>query len=128
LAAGDAIWDAKLMSDVLRHPPWDAVCFDVSFVGGPTAAGDLMRVAADAGLNVELVSYGHTVIQAANLHVALAYGRTTYFGRRRPWNHSSTGFVLRSEQVRMGWCSHPRDPGSASSSTTRRSTASRSRW
>ena len=84
LAAGDAIWDARLVADVLRDPPWDAVRFDVSFAGGPTAARDLMTAAADAGLDVELISYGHTVIQAANLQVALAFGRTSYFEQAVP--------------------------------------------
>ena len=84
LAAGDALWDARLVEEALRDPPWDAVRFDVSFVGGPTAARRLMQVATDAGLDVELISYGHTVIQAANLHVALAFGRTTYFEQAVP--------------------------------------------
>ncbi|MGH2539630.1 MAG: enolase C-terminal domain-like protein, partial [Actinomycetota bacterium] len=78
------IWDARLVADALRDPPWDAVRFDVSFAGGPTAARALMAVAADAGLDVELISYGHTVIQAANLHAALAFGRTTYFEQAVP--------------------------------------------
>ena len=84
LAGGDVIWDARLMAEVLREPPWDAVRFDVSFAGGPTKAKRLMAVAEDAGLPVELISYGHTVIQAANLHTALAFGRTTYFEQAVP--------------------------------------------
>ncbi len=84
LAAGDALWDARLIADVLRDPPWDALRFDVSFAGGPTAAADLMRVAGDAGLDVELISYGHTLIQAVNLHVALAFGRTSFFEQAVP--------------------------------------------
>jgi L-alanine-DL-glutamate epimerase-like enolase superfamily enzyme len=104
LAAGDAFWDHRVVADALRDPPWDAVRFDVSFVGGPTAAGELVAVAADAGLDVELISYGHTVIQAANLHTALAFGRTTYFeqavppepfehGVRRPIRTGADGLV-----------------------------------
>lgn len=84
LPAGDAIWDARLVADALRDPPWDAVRFDVSFAGGPTAARDMFAVAAEHDLDVELISYGHTVIQAANLHVALAFGRTTYFEQAVP--------------------------------------------
>jgi L-alanine-DL-glutamate epimerase-like enolase superfamily enzyme len=84
LAAGDAVWDARLVADLLRDPPWDAVRFYVSFAGGPTAARDLMAVAADAGLDVELISYGHTLIQATNLQVALAFGRTSYFEQAVP--------------------------------------------
>jgi L-alanine-DL-glutamate epimerase-like enolase superfamily enzyme len=84
LAAGDAIWDHRLVADALRDPPWDAVRFDVAFAGGPTAARALFAVAAEASLDVELISYGHTVIQAANLHTALAFGRTTYFEQAVP--------------------------------------------
>jgi L-alanine-DL-glutamate epimerase-like enolase superfamily enzyme len=50
-----------------------------------------MTVADEAGIDVELISYGHTVIQATNLHVALAFGRTTYFEQAvpvEPWEHA----------------------------------------
>ena len=43
-----------------------------------------MAVAERAGMDVELISYGHTVIQAANLHAALAFGRTSYFEQAVP--------------------------------------------
>jgi L-alanine-DL-glutamate epimerase-like enolase superfamily enzyme len=84
LAAGDAIWDARLLAEVLRDPPWDAVRFDVSFVGGFTPTRELMSVAENAGMDVELISYGHTIIQAANLHAALAFGRTSFFEQAVP--------------------------------------------
>jgi L-alanine-DL-glutamate epimerase-like enolase superfamily enzyme len=84
LPAGDTVWDARLMADALRDPPWDAVRFDVSFVGGFTPARDLVAIAIDADLPVELISYGHTVIQATNLHAALAFGRTSYFEQAMP--------------------------------------------
>jgi L-alanine-DL-glutamate epimerase-like enolase superfamily enzyme len=84
IPAGDAIWDARLMAEVLRDPPWDAIRFDVSFAGGFTPAQGLMAVAADAGLPVELTGYGHTVIQAANLHAGLAFGRTSFFEQAVP--------------------------------------------
>jgi L-alanine-DL-glutamate epimerase-like enolase superfamily enzyme len=84
LPAGDAIWDARLLAEVLRDPPWDAVRFDVSFVGGFTPSRELMSVAENAGMDVELISYGHTIIQAANLHAALAFGRTSFFEQAVP--------------------------------------------
>ncbi len=84
LPAGDAIWDPRLLADVLREPPWDAVRFDVSFAGGPTAARRLLAVAGEAGLDAELTSYGHSVIQAANLHVSLACARTSFFEQAVP--------------------------------------------
>jgi L-alanine-DL-glutamate epimerase-like enolase superfamily enzyme len=96
IAAGDALWDAHLVAEALRDPPWDAIRFDVSFAGGPTAARELMMVADDVGMPVELISYGHTLIQAANLQVALAYGRTSFFEQAvppEPFEHGATTTV-----------------------------------
>jgi L-alanine-DL-glutamate epimerase-like enolase superfamily enzyme len=111
IAAGDAIWDRRLVADVLRDPPWDAVRFDVSFAGGPTAAVELMAVAADAGLDVELISYGHTVIQAANLHTALAFGRTTYFEQAVPPEPFEHGVVRPIRTGADGLVHAPEGPG-----------------
>jgi L-alanine-DL-glutamate epimerase-like enolase superfamily enzyme len=111
LAAGDALWDARLIREVLRDPPWDALRFDVSFVGGPTAARGLMRIAAEAGIDVELISYGHTVIQAANLHVALAFGRTSYFEQAvppEPFEHGVRDPIRTGED---GWVRARGGPG-----------------
>ena len=84
LPAGDAFWQPDLLASVLTFDPFSAVRFDVSFVGGPTPASRLFGVASDVGLDVELISYGHTVIQAADLQVALAFGRTAYFEQAVP--------------------------------------------
>ena len=111
LAGGDVIWDARLMAEVLRDPPWDAVRFDVSFVGGPTKARELMTVAGDAGLMVELISYGHTVIQAANLHTALAFGRTTYFEQAVPTEPFEHGVGNPIRTGRDGCVRVPDGPG-----------------
>lgn len=98
LPAGDAFWQPELLANVLTFDPFSAARFDVSFVGGPTPASRLFRVADEVGLDVELISYGHTVIQAADLQVALAFGRTTYFEQAvpvEPFEHGVTD-VLRT--------------------------------
>lgn len=98
LPAGDAFWQPELLANVLRLEPFSAVRFDVSFVGGPTPAVRLIRAAEHAQLDVELISYGHTVIQAADLQVALAFGRTSYFEQAvpvEPFEHGVTD-VLRT--------------------------------
>ncbi len=90
LPAGDAIWDPRLVTDVLRDPPWTAMRFDVTFAGGITSALRLFEVAEVFDLDVELTSYGQTLVQAANLHVALAFGRTNFFERAVPSGSSSS--------------------------------------
>lgn len=84
IPAGDAIWDPRIMTEVLRDPPWSAMRFDVTFAGGITSALRLFEVAETFGLDVELTSYGQTLVQAANLHVMLAFGRTSFFERAVP--------------------------------------------
>ena len=82
--AGDAIWDPRLMTEILRDPPWSAIRFDVTFAGGITSALRQFEVAEAFDLDVELTSYGQTLVQAANLHVMLAFGRTSFFERAVP--------------------------------------------
>ena len=83
--AGDAIWDPRMMIEVLREPPWSAMRFDVTFAGGVAAALQLFEVAKTFGLDVELTSYGETFrVQATNLGVMLAFGRTSCFEASRP--------------------------------------------
>jgi len=111
LPAGDAFWQPDLLASVLTFDPFSAVRFDVSFVGGPTPTLRLFRLASDVGLDVELISYGHTVIQAADLQVALAFGRTTYFEQAvpvEPFEHGVTD-VLRTG--RDGLVHAPSAPG-----------------
>ena len=126
MAAGDAIWDSRLLADALRDPPWDAVRFDVSFVGGFTPTRELMSVAERAGMDVELISYGHTVIQAANLHAALALGEHRSSSRPCRSSRWSTAPSNRSALDLTGWRAYPRDRGSASTWTRRRSRTPRS--
>jgi L-alanine-DL-glutamate epimerase-like enolase superfamily enzyme len=90
--AGDAIWDPRLLREIMRDPPWDAVRFDVSFAGGIGAGLALGEVAADLDLPIEPIAYGHALIQAANLHVLLALGRTDYVELpvpAEPWEHAA---------------------------------------
>jgi L-alanine-DL-glutamate epimerase-like enolase superfamily enzyme len=88
--AGDAIWDPRLHRELMRDPPWDAVRFDVSFAGGIAAGLALGEVAAELDLPVEPIAYGHALIQAANLHVQLAIGRSAFLELPvppEPWEH-----------------------------------------
>ena len=63
---------------------WDAGRFDTTGVGGISKALELLIIANKAGLPMELQSWGHSLAQAANLHVALANGRTRYFEAPTP--------------------------------------------
>ena len=65
---------------------WDAGRFDATKVGGVTEALELLLIANDAGLAMEIQSWGHSLSQAVNLHLALANTRTRYFEAPTPTN------------------------------------------
>ena len=45
---------------------------------------ELLTIANDAGLSIEIQSWGHSLAQAANLHLMLANERTAYFEASMP--------------------------------------------
>ena len=63
---------------------WDAGRFDATVVGGISTALELLLIVNDAGLPVEIQSWGHSLSQAANLHLMLANERTQYFEAAMP--------------------------------------------
>ena len=83
--AGDAIWDERLMT---RGPARSAVVRDAvrRDVRGRHHVGDHGSSTSRrrSGSDVELTSYGQTLVQSANLHVMLAFGRTSFFERAVP--------------------------------------------
>jgi L-alanine-DL-glutamate epimerase-like enolase superfamily enzyme len=92
LPAGDGVWERHQFEDALREPPWDTMRTDVSVAGGITPMREIFAMAERHEMDVELVSYGHTLVQAANLHVMLAYGRTRYFEQAYPlaaWEYAA---------------------------------------
>lgn len=79
LCSGNWLWRPSEVLAAIGAEAWDALRFDVTVAGGFTAGRRLMALAEAAGLPVELQSWGHTLIQVANLHLALACGRSRYF-------------------------------------------------
>lgn len=63
---------------------WDAGRFDATKVGGISKALELLMIANDAGVPMELQSWGHSLAQAANLHLVLASEGTRYFEAPTP--------------------------------------------
>jgi L-alanine-DL-glutamate epimerase-like enolase superfamily enzyme len=63
---------------------WDAGRFDATRVGGISKALELLKIANDAGLAIEIQSWGHSLAQAVNLSLALASERTRYFEAPMP--------------------------------------------
>jgi L-alanine-DL-glutamate epimerase-like enolase superfamily enzyme len=93
LPAGETFWDIQEIRGGLDRGAWDAVRFDVTWAGGVTPARKLFGVAEAFGVDVELLSYGHTLVQAANLHLALAFRNTSFFEQAVPAEDFEFGVV-----------------------------------
>ena len=99
LPAGYVMWDPQQIAEALRDPPWSAVRAEVTCTLGITALCRIAELARAAKLDFEPVSYGHTLSQAANLHVMLAYDNVRYFELPYPVEPWEYGVV---EPIRPG--------------------------
>jgi L-alanine-DL-glutamate epimerase-like enolase superfamily enzyme len=84
IPAGYNIYSAEFIRQGIEKKSWDAGRFDVTVVGGFSKALELMIIANDAGLPIDIQSWGHSLAQAANLHLMLANERTGYFEAPMP--------------------------------------------
>ncbi len=84
IPAGYNIYSPEFISQGIETGSWDAGRFDATNVGGISKALELLMIANDAGLSIEIQSWGHSLAQAANLHLMLANERTQYFEAAMP--------------------------------------------
>jgi L-alanine-DL-glutamate epimerase-like enolase superfamily enzyme len=81
---GYSIYSPEFIRQGIEAGSWDAGRFDATAVGGISKALELLMIANDAGMSMEIQSWGHSLAQAANLHLVLANERTRYFEAPMP--------------------------------------------
>ena len=86
IPAGYNIYSSDFIKQGIATASWDAGRFDATEIGGVSTALELLMIANDAGLPIEIQSWGHSLSQAVNLHLMLANKRTTYFEASMPKN------------------------------------------
>ena len=84
IPAGYNIYSAEFIREGIKTESWDAGRFDATTIGGISKALELLMIANDAGLSIEIQSWGHSLAQATNLHLMLANQRTRYFEASMP--------------------------------------------
>ena len=84
IPAGYNIYSPEFIRQGIAAGSWDAGRFDATVVGGISEALELLVIANDAGLTIDIQSWGHSLGQAANLHLMLANERTRYFEAPMP--------------------------------------------
>jgi L-alanine-DL-glutamate epimerase-like enolase superfamily enzyme len=111
LAAGYAMWDPLQIAEALRDPPWSAVRAELTCTLGVTALCRIAQLAGAFGLDFEPVSYGHTLLQAANLQVMLAFDNIRYFELPYPAEPWEYGVVTPIRPGPDGTVALPDGPG-----------------
>ena len=110
IPAGYNIYSPEFIRQGIETGAWDAGRFDVTNVGGFSKALELMMIANDAGLSIEIQSWGHSLAQAANLHLMLANERTRYFEAPMPKEAFEFG-MTNGNLLERGRVVAPQGPG-----------------
>ena len=84
IPAGYNIYSPEFIRQGIKAGSWDSGRFDATVVGGISKALELLLIANDAEMPIDIQSWGHSLAQAANLHLMLANERTRYFEAPMP--------------------------------------------
>ncbi len=84
IPAGYTVYSPEFIRQGIELSAWDAGRFDATVVGGLSSALERLTIANQAGLAIDIQSWGHSLAQAANLHLMLANERTEYFEAPMP--------------------------------------------
>jgi L-alanine-DL-glutamate epimerase-like enolase superfamily enzyme len=110
IPAGYNIYSPEFIRRGIKTNAWDAGRFDATVVGGITQALRLLMIANEAGLPIEIQSWGHSLTQAVNLHLMLANERTQYFEAAVPKDAFEFG-MTNGNLLERGRVVAPKGPG-----------------
>lgn len=110
IPAGYDNYSAEFIREGIEKDAWDAGRFDVTVVGGISQALELMIIAEEAALPIDLQSWGHSLAQAANLHLMLANDRSEYFEAPMPKGAFEFG-MKNGNMLKKGKVVAPKGPG-----------------
>jgi len=111
LPSGNHIQDLSVLGDALSKHTWRAARTDATVCGGITQARKALALVEAAGMNCELMSWGFTLISAANLHLMLSFPNCTYYEQAVPYEAYEYGMdnVIRTQED--GYVRAPQGPG-----------------
>lgn len=111
IPAGNSIIDPAMVGFCAEQGVWSRIRVDATTCGGITPARKIMGLAEARSMKVELQSWGFTPIQAANLHLMLAYGNCTYFEQAVPYDAFEFGSLDPIRTDPQGFVHAPSGPG-----------------
>ncbi len=111
LPSGNWIQDLPAFQHALETGCWSVARTDVTVCGGFTPARKYMSSVEAQGMRCEVMSWGNTLVSAANLHLILGTGLSTYYEQAVPWEPYEYGM---RQVIRTGPDGHvvaPSGPG-----------------
>jgi L-alanine-DL-glutamate epimerase-like enolase superfamily enzyme len=93
IPAGYNVYSPEYIREGIGKKSWDAGRFDITVAGGYSKALELMIIAEEGELTIDIQSWGHTLAQTANLHLMLANDRTEYFEAPMPKEAFEFGMI-----------------------------------
>ena len=109
--SGNWIQDLPAYERALREKCWSRARTDVTVCGGLTPARKYMSLVEAKGMKCEIMSWGNTLVSAANLHLMLGTGMSSYYEQSVPYEAYGYGMhdVIRTDQD--GYVHAPQGPG-----------------
>lgn len=111
LPSGNWIQDLPAFGEALRTHCWGAARTDVTVCGGITPGHKAMILADAAGMNCEVMSWGYTLVSAANLHLMLSLPNCTYYEQAVPFETYEYGVENTIRTGVDGYVRAPQGPG-----------------
>lgn len=90
---------------------WTATRVDTTFCGGITEARKIVALTEASQMRIEFQSWGMTLTQAANLHMMLSTGATTYFEQAFPYEPFEIGVKTTIRTDKDGYVHAPTGNG-----------------
>lgn len=99
LPSGNWLQDIQAFGEALRTRAWSVARTDVTMMGGFTGGRAAMQLVKEAGMRCEIMSWGFTLVAAANLHLMLGHDSCTYYEQAVPYEAYEYGMkdVIRTQ-------------------------------
>ncbi len=110
IPAGYSIYSPEFIRQGIEAGSWDAARVDATAIGGISKVLEILMITNDADLPIEIQSWGHSLAQAANLHLMLANERTRYFEAPMPKEAHEFG-MKNGNLLDQGRAVAPQGPG-----------------
>ena len=111
LPSGNWFQDLHSFAAALGSKAWGRSRTDAAMMGGITQADKAVALSAAAGMKCEIMSWGYSLVSAANLHLMLAHHNCSYFEQPVPFEPYEYGMkeVIRPQPD--GYVYAPPGPG-----------------